>query len=124
MRPVTRIPLALAILLPALLGACGNEYGDPYKRQGTWSLPPDGLGANDTNLRVMLVNPADLTAPRGAEETSVAPLSTRPVTKLYTGRRAPLPNVSTTQISGTGNGGQQGQAGSGGGDALGSGSNN
>ena len=127
MIPVTRIHLALAMLLPVMLTACGNEYGDPYKRQGTWSLPPDGLGANDTNLRTMLVNPADLTAPHGDEDTSVAPLATQPVRKLYSGKRAPLPNVSTSQVGGTGNGNggqQQGQPGSGGGDALGTGSNN
>jgi hypothetical protein len=124
MIPVTRIRLALAVLLPALLCACGNEYGDPYKRQGTWSLPPDGLGANDTNLRAMVVNPADLTAPHGDEATSVAPLSTRPVRNLYNGKRAPLPDVSTSQIGASGSNGQQGQPGSGGGDALGTGSNN
>jgi hypothetical protein len=123
MIPATRIHLTLAILLPIMLAGCGNEYGDPYKRQGTWSLPPDGLGANDTNLRAMLVNPSDLTAPHGAEDTSVAPLSTQPIVKLYSGRRAPLTNVSTSEIGGTGNGGQQqGQPNSGGGGGLGTGS--
>jgi hypothetical protein len=124
MIPVTRIHLALAILLPMVLTACGNEYGDPYKRQGTWSLPPDGLGANDTNLRAMVVNPSDLTTPHGAEGTSVAPLSTTPITKLYSGHRTPLLNGSASQVGNTGNGGQQGQQpNSGGGAGLGTGSN-
>jgi hypothetical protein len=107
-RSPTRIPWALACLIVPLLGGC-----DPYQRPDTWSLPPDNLGANDTNLRAMVVNPGDLTAPRGDEDTSLGAMSTRPVTRLYSGRRAVLPNGSTTQIGG--GGGQQGSTPSGGG---------
>lgn len=119
MSAARHIPLLLALLTVPLLGGC-----DPYQRPGTWSLPPDHLGANDTNLRAMLVNPNDLTTPHGDEDTSLGAMSARPVTRLYSGRRAALPNGATTQIGG-GGGGQQGSApGGGGGGSLGAGPQN
>ncbi len=78
---------ALALLL--LLAAGGCEQ-DPFDRPGTWSLPPSGLGSNDTNLRVMLANPNDLIAGTG-ESTSTGPLAAQPVELLMTGKRRPLP---------------------------------
>lgn len=116
MKPAIRFPLLLALALAPLLGGC-----DPYERKGTWSLPPDNLGANDTNLRAMLVNPSDLTRPHGDEETSVGALSGRPVRQLYSGHRAPLPTANTTQFGGSSNGQQGGSPGSGAGGSLGAG---
>ncbi len=112
-----RITLVLAFSAVLLVGGC-----DPYQRPGTWSLPPDHLGANDANLRAMLVDPGDLTTPHGDEDTSLGAMSVRPVTHLYSGRRAALPSGNTTQIGGGGSGGQQGGTpDSGGGGSLGAG---
>jgi hypothetical protein len=104
-----RVAMRALLLLPvfAMLGACSQ---DPFDRPQTWSLPQTGLGANDSNLRAMLVNPNDLAA--GTEDnTSVGPLSVRPVDALLTGRRKPLPSVNASQIGASG---QQGQGGGGG----------
>jgi hypothetical protein len=82
---------------------------DPFKQPGTWSLPPDGQGANDSNLRSMLVNPNDLVA-GAADPGSTASQSTRAIDLLVTGRRRPLPNVNASDIGNTGQqqGAQQG----------------
>ena len=119
MKPASSPYLLLAALVPLLLAGCV----DPYDRQGTWSLPPEGLGANDTNLRAMVTNPQDLTSPHGDEDTAAAALATRPVDNLYAGRRARLPNVNASSIgtSGSNSGTQQNQQGSGGGGSLGTG---
>lgn len=115
MTPSIRTCLLLAVLIAPLLSGC-----DPFERKGTWSLPQDGFGANDTNLRRMVVNPADLTTPHGDEDSSVGALSAHPVAKLYSGQRSPLPNVSAAQLSGS-NGQQNGNPGNGGGGPLGTG---
>jgi hypothetical protein len=103
-----------ALLLPLTVAGCDR---DPFQQPGTWSLPPAGLDANDANLRTMLVNPNDIVAGTGPED-SLAPLATRPIDLLVTGRRKALPSVNASDI-GTSGGGQpqggQGQQGSGGG---------
>jgi hypothetical protein len=93
-----------ALLVLGLVGALGGCAQDPFERPRTWSLPPTGLGANDGNLRAMLVNPNDLAAGT-ADDTSVGPLSVRPVDALLAGRRKPLPSVNASQI-GASSGGQ------------------
>lgn len=114
MRDVMRALLILPFL--ALLGGCQQ---DPFERPHTWSLPPTGLGANDSNLRAMLVNPNDLAAGTG-DDTSTGPLSVRPVDALLTGRRKPLPSVNASEIGAqSGQQGQQGGGGPGGGGAGG-----
>ena len=99
------------LILPvfAMLGGCSQ---DPFDRPQTWSLPPTGLGANDSNLRAMLVNPNDLAAGTG-DNTSVGPLSVRPVDALLRGRRKPLPSVNASQIGASGQQDQQGGGGAG-----------
>jgi hypothetical protein len=106
-----------ALLLLPLLGLVGGCQQDPFERPHTWSLPPTGLGANDSNLRAMLVNPNDLAAGSG-DDTSTGPLSVRPVDALLTGRRKSLPSVNASQI-GTQGGGSQGQQGGGSGGGAG-----
>ena len=76
---------------------------DPFQRPQTWHLPPDGHGANDANLRSMLVNPDDLTAGSGVD-TSIGQLSARPVDALLTGHRRPLPAGNASTIGGSGAG--------------------
>ena len=94
------------LILPvfATLAGCSQ---DPFDRPQTWSLPPVGLGANDSNLRAMLINPNDLAAGTG-EDTSLGPLSVRPVDALLAGRRKPLPSVNASQIGASGQQEQQG----------------
>ncbi len=99
-------PLFILVLL---VSGCAQ---DPFERPGTWSLAPEGLGANDSNLRAMLANPEDLSSPRDEEVTSVGSLSTRPVDQLLLGRRARLPSVNASQI-GAGGFSQQTQGASG-----------
>jgi hypothetical protein len=101
--------LRLLFLLGFLMSGCAQ---DPFERPATWSLPPEGLGANDSNLRAMVANPQDLSSPRDEESTSVGSLSTRPVDLLLEGRRARLPSVNASTI-GAGGSSQQTQGASG-----------
>jgi hypothetical protein len=96
------------IAFAVLLAGCAAQ--DPFERPQTWSLPPTGLGANDTNLRAMLVNPNDLVAGSG-DNTSLGALSVHPVDALLSGHRKPLPSVNASQIGASGQGGQQGGGG-------------
>lgn len=82
-----RAIIVLAVL-PLLLGSCSSP--DPMLKEGTWSLPPTGLDANNVNLRAMLVNPNDLVAGTGTE-VSKGKLAAPPVERLVTGRRTALP---------------------------------
>jgi hypothetical protein len=105
----------LSLLLLLAVAGCAK---DPFKQPGTWSLPPDGLGANDANLRTMIANPGDLVAGTG-EPASLASQSTRSIDLLVTGHRRPLPSVNASQIGGGNQGSQaggeaQGQGGAGG----------
>jgi hypothetical protein len=93
-----RIPF---LLLLALAGCASSEQ---FERPGTWKLPPTGQGANDANLRTMIVNPHDLIA--GVDEPgSVATEAVHPIDLLMTGRRRPLPNVNASSIGASGGGG-------------------
>jgi|HubBroStandDraft_1064217.scaffolds.fasta_scaffold1574449_1 hypothetical protein len=121
-RCVRLIPLPLAawaappVGLPALLllllslGACTPDY--PMDKPGTWSLPPGHLGSNDANLRVMLVDPNDLTAGAsadGSEGVEAAP----PVQRVVSGRRPALQDTNATPLGSSGEqtSGSSGQAG-------------
>jgi hypothetical protein len=107
--------LAVRALLVFLgLAALAGCEQDPFARPHTWSLPPAGLGANDPNLRTMLINPNDLAA-GAANNTSVGALSVRPVDALLSGRRKPLPSVNASPIGASSAGQGQGGGGPGGG---------
>ena len=86
-----------SLLLLLLIAGCAQ---DPYERPATCHLPPDGLGANDTNLRTMVVEPADLEAGKG-DDGSTGPLSVRPVDRLMTGRRRPLSGLNASAVGGS-----------------------
>jgi hypothetical protein len=90
-----------ALLAVAAVGWVAGCTPDPFGRPHTWSLPPTGLGANDSNLRTMLVNPNDLAAGTG-DDTSVGALSAHPVDALLKGHRKSLPSVSASQIGASG----------------------
>ena len=105
-------PRAGWVLLPLLLsvGACSPDY--PMDKPGTWNIPPGQLGSNDANLRVMIVDPNDLTAgvsADGSEGVEAAP----PVQRLVSGRRPALPDTSGTPLGAAGEqtSGSSGQAG-------------
>lgn len=94
----------LALVLLAI-AACTPDY--PMDREGTWSLPE--VTSNDRNLRAMVVNPQDLVAGRG-DPNSLGVEASRPVTRVFTGNRAALPDLSASTIysipnSGGGTGG-------------------
>jgi hypothetical protein len=83
----------LLLLIP--LGACAQQ--DPFDRPRTWSVPEGTAGANDANLRTMIVDPRDLAAGSG-EENSAASEAATPVRRLLSGRRAPLPQANASSI--------------------------
>ena len=82
-----RIPWLIGLVL---LAGCSYDPFDPYQRPGTW-VPS---GANDANLRAMVANPHDLVEGTGEGVSSGAEAGP-PVTRVLTGRRYPLPNISS-----------------------------
>jgi hypothetical protein len=92
------------------LAACARQ--DPFDRPGTWSLPANASNANDANLRTMVVDPRDLTAGTG-EENSTSPEAAAPVKRLLTGKRAALPDstISSVRVGGSAQQGQSSGAG-------------
>ncbi|MBS0644475.1 MAG: hypothetical protein U1E70_28800 [Acetobacteraceae bacterium] len=94
----------LALLLLVVSG-CTPDY--PMDREGTWSIPE--VSNNEKNLRAMVVNPQDLVVGRG-DPNSLGPEAVRPINRLFSGNRAPLPDQSASAIyaipnSGGGSGG-------------------
>jgi hypothetical protein len=79
-----------------LLAGCNYDPFDPYQRPGTWN--PDG--SNNANLRAMVANPHDLIEGTGTSVSSGAEAAP-PVTRLLTGKRYPLPNISTVEPNAT-----------------------
>jgi hypothetical protein len=100
------------ILMLAVVCSCAK---DPFQRPHTWTLPPDGTGANDANLRAMVANPNDLTTGT-SDGTGLGHLAVRPVDALLGGHRRSLPtvNASTIGASGMPSGGGAAALGSGG----------
>lgn len=95
---------ALPILFA--LASCAQ---DPFDRPGTWSVPLGTSGANDANLRTMVVDPRDLTAGTG-EDNSAGTQAVIPVRRLLTGRRPPLPQSDASSLrTGNSGGAQPGQ---------------
>ena len=80
----------LVILLIAMAGCTEPEIDRP----GTWKP----TGANDQNLRVMLVNPQDEFYGTGAT-TSRGDSGARAVTRLLTDRRRPLLDASLSKTA-------------------------
>jgi hypothetical protein len=90
--------------LPLMLAGCTPDW--PMDRPGTWSLDREP-SANEANLRVMVVNPHDLITGSG-ESTSVGTEAARPVQRLLTGHRAPLPAATASSIYGSPTAGETG----------------
>jgi len=86
-----------------LLTLAGCDSSEQFEKPGTWKLPPTGEGANDANLRTMLVNPHDLIV--GANEPgSLAAEAVHPVDLLMTGQRKKSTSISTSGVGGSGGG--------------------
>lgn len=94
-----------AMLAPALLGLAAAAAGctDAFDRPGTWN--PSGV--NESNLQVMVVDPAHLRRGVGSA-TARGQAGSLPITTLEAGERPPLPS---TQLSTVGSGGAGGASG-------------
>jgi hypothetical protein len=101
----------IALLLLVAAGGCTPDY--PMDKEGTWSVGP-GPGANDANLRTMIVNPHDLVVGTG-EANSVGPEAAQPVARLFSGKRTALPASNVAKLNIIGAPEQQPQGGSNGG---------
>lgn len=80
------------LLILLLATACSSP--DPMQRVGTWQPQ----GSNDTNLRLMVANPEDLVIGRGATD-SLGAEAGPPITRLFAGQRAPLPQVDASDVA-------------------------
>ena len=112
----TLLRIGIPVLLMLGLAGCGSS--EQFNRPGTWKLPPAGQGANDANLRTMLVDPHDLVA-GVSEPATLGSEAVRPVDLLLKGRRPALPTVSASSSSI--GGGSSGGGGGGGSPANGAG---
>jgi hypothetical protein len=92
------IPCWLGLLFACLSVSACDPHQDPIDKAGTWSLPPNGLTANDENLRTMVVNQNDLVAGEG-DDTSNGRLAALPVQRLLTGHRPQLPAPEGSEIA-------------------------
>lgn len=94
------VPLAVA----AALAACADRpERDPYFREGSWRPG----GANEHNLRAMLVDPRDAVRGRGAAGAE-GQRAAEAVERLRSGRVRPLPASGVAEIQPTGAAGQGG----------------
>jgi type IV pilus biogenesis protein CpaD/CtpE len=96
-------------LLLLAIAACTPDY--PMDKPGTWNLEQYG-GANDANLRTMVVNPRDLIAGSG-ERTSLGSEAAAPVDRLFSGKRTPLPTTDSLDVTASPTEQQPAQGGSG-----------
>lgn len=84
-------------LLAVLLVAGCAGLSDPFERPGTWTV----RGVNESNLRAMIVNPADLERgegdPRGRARQAVGAIE-----RLEDDAVKPLPEVRTSPAFGRG----------------------
>jgi hypothetical protein len=88
-----RRPLPGLLLLLTMTMLAGCYGGDDFARPGTWSA----TGANETNLRAMAANPADLqrgvtAGPDRGQQGSLA------VSRLQADRRKPLPDTRASRV--------------------------
>ncbi len=104
--------LRMLFLLVLTLTGCASS--EQFEHPGTWKLPPTGQGANDANLRTMVVNPHDLVA--GIDDPAGrGPEAVPPINRLYNGQRQPLQSVNTSSVATAPSGGAGGGGGGGGG---------
>lgn len=101
---VIRSGCVAAILVTSLgLGGC-SEY--EIDRPGTWQA----TGANEHNLRAMLVNPGDYSAGTGAI-TARGDSASRAVTRLGNDRRRQLIDATLSRLGPSGGSGDSGSGG-------------
>jgi hypothetical protein len=81
--------------LALTVAACTPDY--PFDKPGTWSIDQYGI-ANDANLRAMVANPRDLIAGSG-ESTSLGAQASPAVSRLFSGKRTPLPALNTLDLN-------------------------
>ena len=81
------------LITALLLAGCAYDLGDPYQRPGTYRP----IGDNDANLRVMIVNPADLVEGSGTG-VAIGSEAAPPVARLLAGKRYPLPNLNAAEV--------------------------
>ena len=86
-------PLCLIMVTAISAAGCSDPEID---RPGTWKP----TGANDLNLRAMLVNPQDAYSGTGAL-TSRGDAGSRAVTRLLADRRRALLDASLSRVGGT-----------------------
>lgn len=92
-------PRLALLALPLLLAACDTPF-DTVNRPGAWRPQ----AANETNLRVMIDRPEDLSEGRGAEGAQ-GQTAAAAVDRLRSDRVRPLPDVvSAPAISQVGGG--------------------
>jgi hypothetical protein len=80
-----------ALLLLMVLAGCDRT--DPYQREGTWR--PNG--ANEANLRAMVVVPADLAVSTRSGPGDGA-LAAAALSRLHHDRVRPLPDSALAQV--------------------------
>jgi hypothetical protein len=81
------------LVVAIALTGCASDAFDSYSRAGTWTHGTD----NDANLRAMIVNPHELV--EGSAETgSIGAEAASPVTRLFEGKRYPLPAQNASMI--------------------------
>jgi hypothetical protein len=80
-------------VLLLLLALTGCEQTDPYRREGTWR--PNG--ANEANLRAMVVVPSDLAVASHASPTDGA-LAAAALSRLHHDRVRPLPDSALAPV--------------------------
>jgi hypothetical protein len=79
------------LLLLIAFAACDRT--DPYRREGTWRPS----GANDANLRAMVVVPSDLAIATRAGPADGA-LAAAALSRLHNDRVRPLPDSALAQV--------------------------
>jgi hypothetical protein len=85
--------VSLALLLPLLATAAGCQALDPYRREGSWRPH----GANEQNLAVMAVRPAERVRGTGAEGAAGFTAAAA-IERLRTDRVKPLPDTGLARI--------------------------
>ena len=106
------VPLLAAASMVVAVSGCESLNRDQFDLPGTWRV----TGANDVNLRAMIVNPEDLVVGQSARGSS-AILANAAVTRVLLDKIKPLPKVSTGGA--VGGGGDGGGGGGGGNTGLG-----
>jgi hypothetical protein len=81
----------IALLLLTVLAGCNRT--DPYQREGTWR--PNG--ANEANLRAMVVAPSDLAVASHAGPSD-GELADAALSRLHHDKVRPLPDSGLAQV--------------------------